>query len=64
VTQVGFKPTLIGGLIILAVGLFWFSRISQTGSYLSDVLGPSILAGCGLGFTVAARRAEAATVPA
>jgi len=51
VTRIGFKPTLIGGLVVLAVGLFWFSRISPTGSYLSDVLGPSILAGCGLGFT-------------
>jgi EmrB/QacA subfamily drug resistance transporter len=51
VTRIGFKPTLIGGLMLVAVGLFWFSRISPTGSYLSDVLGPSILAGCGLGFT-------------
>jgi predicted MFS family arabinose efflux permease len=51
VTRIGFKPTLISGLVVLAVGLFWFSRISPTGSYLSDVLGPSILAGCGLGFT-------------
>ena len=51
VTRIGFKPTLIGGLVILAIGLFWFSRISPTGSYVSDVLGPSILAGCGLGFT-------------
>jgi EmrB/QacA subfamily drug resistance transporter len=51
VTRIGFKPTLIGGLVVLAVGLFWFSRISPTGSYVSDVLGPSILAGCGLGFT-------------
>ena len=51
VTRIGFKPTLIGGLVVLAIGLFWFSRISPTGSYLSDVLGPSILAGCGLGFT-------------
>jgi len=51
VTRIGFKPTLIGGLVVLAIGLFWFSRISPTGSYVSDVLGPSILAGCGLGFT-------------
>jgi EmrB/QacA subfamily drug resistance transporter len=51
VTRIGFKPTLIGGLVLLAIGLYWFSRISPTGSYLSDVLGPSILAGCGLGFT-------------
>jgi EmrB/QacA subfamily drug resistance transporter len=51
VTRIGFKPTLIGGLVVLAIGLFWFSRISVNGSYVSDVLGPSILAGLGLGFT-------------
>jgi EmrB/QacA subfamily drug resistance transporter len=51
VTRVGFKPTLIGGLILVAGGLFWFSRIPVNGSYLSNVLGPSILAGLGLGFT-------------
>jgi EmrB/QacA subfamily drug resistance transporter len=51
VTRLGFKPTLIGGLVVLAGGLFWFSRISPTGSYLADVLGPSILAGSGLGLT-------------
>ena len=27
VTRLGFKPTLIGGLLAVAVGLFWFSRI-------------------------------------
>jgi predicted MFS family arabinose efflux permease len=51
VTRLGFKPTLIGGLILTASGLFWFSRISPHGNYLADVLGPSMLAGAGLGFT-------------
>jgi EmrB/QacA subfamily drug resistance transporter len=51
VTRIGFKPTLIGGLVVLAGGLFWFSRISPAGTYLADVLGPSILAGSGLGLT-------------
>ncbi|MHB8692723.1 MAG: MFS transporter [Solirubrobacteraceae bacterium] len=51
VTRIGFKPTLIGGLILTALGLFWFSRISPHGNYLADVLGPSMLAGAGLGFT-------------
>jgi EmrB/QacA subfamily drug resistance transporter len=51
VTKVGFKPTLIGGLGLVAAGLFWFSLISVNGSYLGDVLGPSLLAGFGLGFT-------------
>ena len=51
VTRIGFKPTLIGGLLAVAGGLFWFSRIPVHGSYLSDVLGPSMLAGAGLGLT-------------
>jgi len=51
VTKVGFKPVVITGMLTVAVGLFWFTRISPDGSYLSDVLGPSILAGLGLGLT-------------
>lgn len=51
VTRLGFKTTLMGGLALVAVGLFWFSRIDAHGSYLSDVLGPSVIAGAGLGFT-------------
>ena len=51
VTKVGFKPTLIGGLLLIAAGLVWFSQVSAPGgSYLSDILGPSLLAGAGLGF--------------
>jgi EmrB/QacA subfamily drug resistance transporter len=51
VTRIGFKPTLIGGLTMVALGLAWFSRVDADGSYLVDVLGPSILAGAGLGFS-------------
>jgi len=51
VTKVGFKPVVITGMLTVAVGLFWFTRISPDGSYLADVLGPSILAGLGLGLT-------------
>jgi EmrB/QacA subfamily drug resistance transporter len=51
VTRVGFKPTLIGGMLLTAGGLIWFSRVpAPGGSYLADVLGPSLLAGAGLGF--------------
>ena len=40
------------GLGLVAVGLLWFSGVSAPGgSYLSDVLGPSILAGAGLGLS-------------
>jgi EmrB/QacA subfamily drug resistance transporter len=51
VTQLGFKPTLIFGLLLTAAGLFWFSQIHPHGEYLRDVLFPSMLAGAGLGFT-------------
>ncbi len=51
VTRVGFKPTLVTGLLLVAVALLWFTRISVGGSYVSDVLGPSILAAAGLGLS-------------
>ncbi|HEV3095189.1 MAG TPA: MFS transporter [Solirubrobacteraceae bacterium] len=52
VTRVGFKPTLIGGLLMIAGALLWFSRVPATGgSFLADVFGPSLLASFGLGFS-------------
>jgi EmrB/QacA subfamily drug resistance transporter len=50
VTRVGFKPVLAAGMALIAAGLFWFSRISPHGSFLADILGPSLLAAVGLGF--------------
>ena len=50
VTRVGFKPVLATGMALISAGLFWFSQISVDGSYVSDVLGPSLLAAVGLGF--------------
>ncbi|QEC48523.1 MFS transporter [Baekduia soli] len=50
VTRLGFKPTLILGLLFVAAGLLWFSRVSASGgTYLGDVLFPSMLAAIGLG---------------
>jgi len=51
VTRVGFKPVLITGLLFVAAGLLWFSRVKAGGSYVADVLGPSLLAGVGLGLS-------------
>jgi EmrB/QacA subfamily drug resistance transporter len=51
VTRIGFKPTLMTGLLFIAAGLLWFSRVSADGGYVSDVLFPSILAAIGLGFS-------------
>lgn len=52
VTRVGFKPTLIAGLLFVTAGLLWFSRVSAPGgSFVGDVLGPSVLAAIGLGLS-------------
>jgi len=51
VTKIGFKPVLVTGLLLVAVALAWFTQIEVGGSFLSDVLGPSVLAGVGLGLT-------------
>jgi len=51
VTKVGFKPVLAVGMSFIAVGLAWFSQVSVGGSYTSDILGPSVLAAIGLGFS-------------
>jgi MFS family permease len=50
VTRVGFKPILAAGMAFIAIGLVWFSQISVHGSFLSDILGPSLFAAVGLGF--------------
>ncbi len=49
VTRFGFKPILATGMLLVALGLLWFSRISVHGGFLTDVLGPSLLAAAGLG---------------
>jgi EmrB/QacA subfamily drug resistance transporter len=50
VTKVGFKPILATGMGLIAAGLLWFSQISPDGGFVSDILGPSLLAAVGLGF--------------
>ncbi|MFL5975542.1 MAG: MFS transporter [Solirubrobacterales bacterium] len=50
VTRIGFKPVLVSGMAFVAAGLVWFSQVSVGGSFLTDVLGPSLLAAIGLGF--------------
>jgi EmrB/QacA subfamily drug resistance transporter len=51
VTRVGFKPVLLAGMALVAGGLVWFAQVSANGSYASDILGPSLLAAVGLGFS-------------
>jgi EmrB/QacA subfamily drug resistance transporter len=50
VTRIGFKPVLATGMLLISGGLVWFAQISPDGTFLADVLGPSLLAAVGLGF--------------
>src|SRR3712207_3618380 len=47
VTRIGPRIPFAAGLTLVAGGLFWFSQVSAGGSFLADVLGPSVLAGIG-----------------
>ncbi|MCI3277802.1 DHA2 family efflux MFS transporter permease subunit [Streptomyces cylindrosporus] len=46
--RIGSTATVTGALLAEAAGLLWLSRISVDGSYLADVLGPTVLVGLGL----------------
>src|SRR3954447_21261940 len=50
VTRIGFKPVLVTGLGFVAPGLVWFAQVPVDGTYLANILGPSLLAAVGLGF--------------
>jgi EmrB/QacA subfamily drug resistance transporter len=50
VTRFGFKPVLVTGLLLTAAGLVWFAQVSPNGTYVNDILGPSLLSAFGLGF--------------
>jgi EmrB/QacA subfamily drug resistance transporter len=49
VTRFGFKPVLVSGLLVTAVGLIWFTQVDADGSYVGDILFPSLVAAVGLG---------------
>ncbi|MFD3946591.1 DHA2 family efflux MFS transporter permease subunit [Streptomyces sp. NPDC058579] len=46
--RIGATATVTAALLAEAGGMLWLSRISAHGSYLTDVLGPSVLIGLGL----------------
>jgi EmrB/QacA subfamily drug resistance transporter len=50
VTRFGFKPILAAGMAFVAAGLLYWSQVSVGGGFLTDILGPSLLAAIGLGF--------------
>ena len=50
VTRFGFKPVLVAGLVLTAVGLIWFAQVDVDGTYVGDILFPSLFVAVGLGF--------------
>ena len=50
VGRLGVRTVLLAGLVLLTLGLLFFSRVSPHGTYLGDLAPGFILAGVGLGF--------------
>src|SRR3954452_15512033 len=51
VQRLGVRPVVTAGLLFVAGGLVLFSRVDAGGSYLGDVLVPSVLVAVGLGLS-------------
>ena len=51
-TVIGHRATMLLGLALATAGMAWFTRISADGSFLVNVLGPSLLIAAGGQFTV------------
>jgi EmrB/QacA subfamily drug resistance transporter len=66
VIRIGAKPLLVAGMASLTLGLAWFAQISAHGTYLGDMLFPSLLTamGIGLAFVPATISAVAGVAPA
>jgi EmrB/QacA subfamily drug resistance transporter len=50
-TRFGVKPVLVAGLVLTAIGLYWFSLISPDGTYVGDILFPALISAFGLGLS-------------
>jgi EmrB/QacA subfamily drug resistance transporter len=50
IERVGAKPVMVTGAVLSAISMAWLSRISDTSTFFSGVLGPNVLAGAGMGF--------------
>ena len=51
--RLGLKPLVTAGMLFAAGGLVWLTRIGAGSDYATAVLGPLMVAGLGLGFTIA-----------
>jgi EmrB/QacA subfamily drug resistance transporter len=49
VPRIGARPLLLAGGAAGVGGLYWLSRLTEHGTYVSGLLGPSLVTGAGLG---------------
>ena len=49
VTRVGVRPLLMAGPLFAGAGFLWLSRLSETGSYWTNLLAPMLLLSAGMG---------------
>jgi EmrB/QacA subfamily drug resistance transporter len=51
VSRLGVEPLLVSGMLAETAGLLLFTTVSPTGSYLADVLAPSLIVAAGIGLS-------------
>ncbi len=51
VTKIGIRVALVIGMVLLGLGLLYFTQISVNGTYVGDLLPGFLLVGVGLGFS-------------
>jgi MFS family permease len=49
VQRLGARLLVVVGAVVASGGMYWLSRISEHGSYVGGLLGPSLVVGVGLG---------------
>ena len=50
VTRIGVRPVLVTGMVLMAAGMFLYTRLPVDGSFASDLLLGYLLVGIGIGF--------------
>jgi EmrB/QacA subfamily drug resistance transporter len=49
VNRIGARPLMLAGSAMLSGGLFWLAQVGEHSSYAGGLLGPTMVAGAGLG---------------
>jgi predicted MFS family arabinose efflux permease len=49
ISRAGARPFMLAGTVIVAGGLFWFSRLTEHSTYPGGLLGPMLITSAGLG---------------